>query len=109
MGLSLDERRRRAMTGDESKEACAHRLRAARFVANVSIAEIASRRGRWHLGIGPTVDHVAEAEAAHEKPNAALQSFYWYRLNLSAGFFDSGSLDEIPIAIEDRLFAALKS
>lgn len=104
MVLRLDERWRLARFGDYSRAATAHRLRAARFVAGVSPVQI-SRSGPW----APDLTHVEAAEAGRVLPGYALEGFYWRRLKLTADFFDAGQVKDIPVEIEDRLFAALKA
>lgn len=102
MVLRLEERRRLAMFDDASAAACGHRLRAARYVANVSQVQVA-RALRWSGDLA----HVEAAEAGKVPPNYGLAAFYWRRLKLSSDFFDKGEVERIPIDIEDRLFAAL--
>lgn len=104
MVLRPEERRRLAMTKDDSKAAAAHRLRAARFVAGVSQVQV-SRSG-W---FSPDLPHVKAAEAGLVMPDYALEDFYRRRLKLTANFFDWGEIKDIPVDIEDRLFAALKA
>lgn len=104
MVLRLEERRRLARSGDDSMDAVAHRLRAARFVASVSHAQIA--RSGW---LGPDLAHVENAEAGLVMPDYALLSFYWRRLKLTSDFFEEGDVKDVRVDIEDRLFAALKA
>ena len=103
MSTPLLVRQTLAKYRDETFDAVAQRLRAARFVANVSTAEI-SRSG-WHA---PDQQHIEAAEAGRVMPNYALLSFYWRRLRLTDDFFERGVVDQIPADIEDLLFAALK-
>jgi hypothetical protein len=84
--------------------AMAHRLRAARFVAGVSQVQIA--RSGW---ASPDLPHVEAAEAGLVMPNSRILQFYWSKLKLTSDFFEEGDVKDIPIAIEDRLFAALKA
>ena len=103
MALAKLVRKELARFGDESPEAVAHRLRAARRVAHVAVAEIVRFR-RYGLDGA----HIEAAEAGLILPNYSLMSFYWHRLKLDSEFIERGDLDGIPIDIEDDLFAALK-
>ncbi|PIE15151.1 MAG: hypothetical protein CSA68_07315 [Rhodobacterales bacterium] len=103
MPMPLLVRQTLAKYGDETFEAVAHRLRAARFVANISKAEIS--RSSWYA---PDLQHIEAAEAGRVMPNYALLSFYWRRLRLNDEFFERGVVDHVPADIEDLLFAALK-
>lgn len=42
-------------------------------------------------------------------PNSGLLRFYWWKLKLTAEFFDEGQVKDIPFAVEGRLFAALQA
>lgn len=102
MALAKLVRKELARFGDDSPEAVGHRLRAARRVANVAVAEIV--RSRRH---GLDGAHVEAAEAGLILPNYSLMSFYWQQLKLDSAFIEHGDLEVIPIEIEDDLFAAL--
>jgi hypothetical protein len=104
MALRLELQRRLARSGDDSMAAMAHRLRASRFVAGVSQVQIA--RSGW---ASPDLAHIEAAEAGLVMPGYALEGFYWRCLKLTSDFFESGEVKDIPIAIEDRLLAALKA
>lgn len=102
--LRLEERRRLARFDDESMAAAAHRLRAARFVASLSREQIAESGI-----IAPELAHIEAAEAGLVLPDYALETFYWRRLKLTRDFFDRGEVKDVPVEIEDMLFAALKA
>lgn len=104
MILRPDLKRRLARSGDDSMAAMAHRLRAARFVAGVSQVQIA--RSGWSR---PDLAHIEAAEAGLVMPNSGLLRFYWWKLKLTAEFFDEGQVKDIPFAVEGRLFAALQA
>lgn len=104
MARALLVRQKLAKYRDESFDAVAHRLRAARFVAGVSKVEI-SRSGLFP----PALDHIEAAEAGRVMPDYILLDYYRRKLGLRDAFFEQGEVDHVPWAIEDRLFDALKS
>lgn len=103
--MNRDEARRLACSDDDSFEAVALRLRAARVVAEVDPADSAITF--WDPE--PASDHVVAAEAGLVMPNSQLLEFYRRRLGLKSGFFEKGDLTSVGELVGDRLYEALKA
>lgn len=100
-GLNIYERRRRARTGDESLEAVAHRLRAARLAFGHSIEDLTGSRG-WYDPAS-----VRDAEAGKRWPEDFHTWFFRLKYEIPVEFFLEGEISLLPAPVEPRLFAQL--
>lgn len=102
---NIYEKRRLAMTGDESLEAVAFRLTAARLAFNYEQFEIRLSRGLFSSDL---LD-VQAAEAGLRPPRYFHLSFFWVKHRIRDEFFTEGEISLLPADVELPLYSRLSS
>lgn len=102
--MNIFEKRRMAMTGDESRHAVGRRLKAARLALGLRPEDILPEFLRM-----PDAQAILQAEEGARMPERFHLGFFEARFRIKREFFTEGEVSLIPADVELRLFFALSS
>ncbi|SIT11327.1 helix-turn-helix domain-containing protein [Paracoccus saliphilus] len=100
--MNSEQKHSLAHTGDMGIVACAIRLKAARYAANLMQTELARS-----LGLKRTTN-ISNMEKAHTFPNREIMSYFFKEHRIDFNFLMSGHYSQLPGDVQDRLFPALE-
>lgn len=99
--MEIEEKERLARTNDMGLEACAIRLRAARYAVGLAQQEMAKRSG-----VSKTVLNNAEAGLSY--PSRDVMKYLYRTHRIDFNFLMNGNLTQLPGDVQDSLLPKLE-